>query len=57
MLSLQEITINMSMRGHNLTEYRAGAVVCAISVESDGYIYANSDFRKSGDVAGLDPVS
>ncbi len=30
--------------------------MCGISIESDGYIYANSDFRKSGDVAGIDPV-
>lgn len=46
----------MATRGHNLTKYSGGAVVCGISVESDGFVYANSDYRKGGDVAGLDPL-
>lgn len=27
-----------------------------IVVEEDGFIYANSDFRKAGNDAGIDPV-
>jgi hypothetical protein len=27
-----------------------------IAVEADGFIYANSDVRKAGDCAGIDPV-
>lgn len=46
----------MLKKQHNVSSYRAGAVVCAISRESDGLIYANSDFRKSGNVSGIDPV-
>lgn len=46
----------MKKRGHNVTESAGRAAVCAISVESDGFIYANSDYRKGGDVAGIDPV-
>jgi gamma-glutamyltranspeptidase/glutathione hydrolase/leukotriene-C4 hydrolase len=49
----------MTARGHNVTdgEYAGGAVICGITVEPDGFIYANSDWRKSGDVDGLDPVN
>lgn len=46
----------MVEKGHKISEYKGGAVVCGITVESDGIIYANSDYRKSGDVAGIDPV-
>lgn len=33
----------------------ARSSVYAISVEPDGYIYVNADYRKGGDVAGIDP--
>lgn len=53
----QFITKDMVTKNHTLSEYPVGgAVVCGISIESDGYIYANSDFRKGGDVAGIDPI-
>ncbi|XP_046644963.1 scoloptoxin SSD14-like isoform X2 [Daphnia pulicaria] len=54
-----DIVRNMTARGHNVTggEYAGGAVICGITVEADGFIYANSDWRKSGDVDGLDPVN
>lgn len=32
------------------------AYVCAIAVESDGWIYASSDHRNDGDVSGIDEV-
>lgn len=56
---IQDIVKNMTARGHNVTggEYAGGAVICGITVEADGFIYANSDWRKSGDVDGLDPVN
>ena len=45
----------MKERGHNVTdgEYTGGAFVCAITVEKDGIIYANSDWGKSGGVDGI----
>lgn len=48
----------MMTRGHRATSklHGDGAVVCGIAVETDGYIYGNSDWRKSGDVDGIDPV-
>lgn len=48
----------MTTRGHSVTSklHADGAVVCGIAVEADGFIYANSDYRKSGDVDGIDPV-
>ncbi|EFX69481.1 hypothetical protein DAPPUDRAFT_113641 [Daphnia pulex] len=53
----RDIVNNMTTRGHSVTEFPGnGAVVCGITVEADGFIYANSDWRKSGDVQGIDPV-
>jgi gamma-glutamyltranspeptidase/glutathione hydrolase/leukotriene-C4 hydrolase len=53
----QDIVNNMTTRGHSVTEFPGnGAVVCGITVEADGFIYANSDWRKSGDVQGINPV-
>jgi gamma-glutamyltranspeptidase/glutathione hydrolase/leukotriene-C4 hydrolase len=51
----QDIVKNMKERGHNVTdgEYTGGAFVCAITVEKDGIIYANSDWGKSGGVDGI----
>lgn len=39
-----------------MTEKVLRSAVYAISVEPDGFIYANADSRKGGDVAGIDPV-
>ena len=44
-------------KGHNISSYSSSSTVCAISVEPNGLIrYANSDHRKRGDVAGIDPL-
>lgn len=40
-----------------MTERVLRSAVYAISVEPDGLIYANADYRKGGDVAGIDPVA
>ncbi len=50
------IVEGLRRRGHNMTERVLRSAVYAISVEPDGLIYANADYRKGGDVAGLDPV-
>ncbi|KAK4015774.1 Gamma-glutamyl transpeptidase [Daphnia magna] len=50
------IVEGLRKRGHNVMERVLRSAVYAISVESDGVIYANADYRKGGDVAGLDPV-
>ncbi|XP_057374003.1 glutathione hydrolase 1 proenzyme-like [Daphnia carinata] len=52
------IVSDMMTRGHSVTSklHGDGAVVCGIAVEIDGLVYANSDWRKSGDVDGIDPV-
>lgn len=56
-LIAQAVVDNLKKKGHNMTEeIRLSCAVYAISVESDGLIYANADYRKGGDVAGIDPV-
>jgi len=49
----------MVAKGHNVTdgEYTGGAMVCGITVEMDGFLYANSDWGKSGGVDGIDAVN
>lgn len=46
----------MVAKDHNVTLSTDGSVVCAVTVEDDGFIYANADDRKGGDVSGIDPV-
>lgn len=46
----------LKKKGHKTDGPRASSVVIGVAVEDDGYIYANSDFRKGGDVAGIDPA-
>ena len=43
-------------RGHTTSTYLRGAVVSAVTIEDDGFIYANTDWRKTGIAAGIDPV-
>jgi gamma-glutamyltranspeptidase / glutathione hydrolase / leukotriene-C4 hydrolase len=50
---VQEIVNEMKNRGHDVSSYHLGAVMTGISVEGDGFIYANSDWRKTGHVAGI----
>jgi len=45
-----------------MSSYWGRSIVCAISVEPSSagggrVIHANSDYRKRGDVAGIDPLS
>ena len=54
---MQSILDNLSGKGHNFSIFTNSSAVCAIVVEpSDGFIYANSDYRKGGDVSGIDPL-
>ena len=53
---LKNISQVLASKGHNVTVDDDGACVMGIAVEADGFIYANSDVRKAGDVAGIDPV-
>lgn len=49
----QEIVDGMKEIGHITTKFSTGgSVICAISREG-GKIYANSDFRKAGEVDGF----
>jgi len=50
----QEILNGLNSRGHilNLLD-SAGSIVSAITREKDGRVYANSDYRKAGGVAGF----
>jgi gamma-glutamyltranspeptidase / glutathione hydrolase / leukotriene-C4 hydrolase len=41
--------------GHKTKRYRdRGSIICAIVKLLDGYIYANADHRKGGEVYGID---
>ncbi|XP_041979054.1 glutathione hydrolase 1 proenzyme-like isoform X2 [Aricia agestis] len=49
-----DILDGLRSKGHNTTRYRdRGSIVCAL-YKNKTAIYANSDFRKGGDVAGMD---
>lgn len=50
----QEIIDGLKLRGHQIVE-KSGtqSVVTGISVEADGFIYANADERKAGGIAGF----
>ena len=52
----QYITNDMVKKNHSLREFKSESVVCGVTVEADGNIYANSDYRKGGDVSGIDPL-
>ena len=54
---IQTILDSLAEKGHNFSTFSNSSAVCGIVVEpSDGFIYANSDYRKGGDVAGIDPL-
>ncbi|KAG6444477.1 glutathione hydrolase 1 proenzyme isoform X2 [Manduca sexta] len=51
---IQDVVDGLRAKGHGMVRYRGrGSVVCALYRNSTA-IYANADFRKGGDVAGLD---
>lgn len=53
MFSFQEIVKGLEDIGHVTKKFSVGgSVVCAIA-RQNGKIYANSDFRKSGEVDGF----
>ncbi|XP_049873161.1 glutathione hydrolase 1 proenzyme isoform X2 [Pectinophora gossypiella] len=50
----QDIVTGLRAKGHGMKRYRGrGSIVCALYRNSSG-IYANSDYRKGGDVYGTD---
>ncbi|XP_071533348.1 scoloptoxin SSD14-like isoform X2 [Panulirus ornatus] len=52
--TLPEVVEGMEAIGHKTKMFGVGgSVICAIAVESNGTIYANSDFRKAGEVDGI----
>ncbi|KAL4716683.1 hypothetical protein ACJJTC_004802 [Scirpophaga incertulas] len=51
---LKHVVQGLRARGHGILRYTdRGSIVCALFRNSTG-IYANADFRKGGDVAGID---
>ncbi|XP_068633191.1 glutathione hydrolase 1 proenzyme-like isoform X2 [Battus philenor] len=50
----QDIIQGLRAKGHGIVRYSGrGSIVCALFRNNTG-IYANADFRKGGDVAGMD---
>lgn len=50
----QDIVTGLRGKGHGLERYRSrGSIICAL-FRNQTAIYANADFRKGGDVAGMD---
>ncbi|XP_068633058.1 glutathione hydrolase 1 proenzyme-like [Battus philenor] len=50
----RDIIQGLKAKGHGMERYRGrGSIVCALFRNRTG-IYANADFRKGGDVAGMD---
>ncbi|KAK9504403.1 hypothetical protein O3M35_010743 [Rhynocoris fuscipes] len=50
---LQQIIDGLENLGHKTSRYRErGSIICAVS-NQNGKIYANTDFRKGGEVTGL----
>ncbi|KAM3965294.1 glutathione hydrolase 1 proenzyme [Aphomia sociella] len=51
---IEDILEGLRKKGHGLARYRGrGSVICAL-YRNKTAIYANADFRKGGDVAGMD---
>lgn len=50
----QDIVKGLRAKGHGMVRYRSrGSIICAL-FRNKTAIYANADFRKGGDVAGMD---
>lgn len=50
----QDIIDGLRAKGHGMVRYRnRGSIICAL-FRNRTAIYANADFRKGGDVAGID---
>ncbi|KAJ8731250.1 hypothetical protein PYW07_004414 [Mythimna separata] len=51
---IDDIVQGLRAKGHGMVRYRTrGSIICALFRNKTG-IYANADFRKGGDVAGMD---
>lgn len=51
---IEDVVKGLREKGHGMIRYRdRGSVICALFRNKTG-IYANADFRKGGDVAGMD---
>ncbi|XP_053609314.1 glutathione hydrolase 1 proenzyme-like isoform X2 [Plodia interpunctella] len=51
---IEDILEGLRKKGHGLLRYRGrGSIICALYRNQTG-IYSNADFRKGGDVAGID---
>ncbi|XP_060803252.1 glutathione hydrolase 1 proenzyme isoform X2 [Amyelois transitella] len=51
---IEDVLEGLRKKGHGLVRYRGrGSVICALYRNQTG-IYANADYRKGGDVAGMD---
>ncbi|KAJ8722189.1 hypothetical protein PYW08_004591 [Mythimna loreyi] len=51
---IEDIVNGLRAKGHAMARYRTrGSIICALYRNKTG-IYANADFRKGGDVAGMD---
>lgn len=54
LLLFQDIVQGLRAKGHGMVRYRnRGSNVCAL-YRNKTAIFANADFRKGGDVAGVD---
>ncbi|CAG5045037.1 unnamed protein product [Parnassius apollo] len=50
----EDVVQGLKAKGHGMVRYRGrGSIICALFRNKTG-IYANADFRKGGDVAGID---
>jgi len=51
----EAVVNNMSLKGHSTKKFKIGSTITGITVEEDGLINANIDFRNYGEIAGIDP--
>lgn len=51
---LQQLIKNFEKLGHKTSRYRdRGSIICALATKNNK-IYANADYRKGGEVYGID---
>lgn len=55
LLHKQDIIKSLKAKGHKEANEYSPAAIVGVAVQDDDQIYANSDYRKGGDVAGIDP--
>lgn len=53
--NLAGVVEGLRAKGHTMQRYTSrGSIICALSRDNDTIIFANADFRKGGDVFGID---